>query len=523
MRDYYDETLLYCLDDGSALLDGPALASNTPTAIFGSGFTSSEDRQTAVLASGAATAVENSIAVLPFANMSADPENEFFCDGLAEELLNALTKIESMKVAARTSAFSFKGSNTKVSEIGNVLGVRHVLEGSVRKAGDRVRITVQLANAADGYHIWSERYDREMKDIFAVQDEITLAIVDALKVKLLGDERSAILKKATDNPEAYELYLRGRAFWNRRTPPDFEKAIEYFQRAISIDPNYALAYSGIADSYSLLAYFEAFAPDEMRKKARDAARTAVELDPNSAESHTSIAMYELLFEFNWDACEEHFKRALEINPRFVIALYLYGTHLASQKRFEESYKKGNAALELDPLSQPLNGNVARAFYIGRRYDDAIDLALKNLEISPDFFFTHWVLGVSYRQLGQLDDAIHHLRQAVAGSGIYALKGDLGVALALAGRTDEARELLMELESESSVRYVSPQWSSVIYAALGEKEKAIAFLKKAYDIRAIQLVWLAVDPNFDPLRDEPEFKEIFAKMAMPVDGGGVVRN
>ena len=516
MRDYYDGSLLYCLDDGAALLDGPAVGDER-TAVLPApdvkNLFHSNERATI-------TSPEHSVAVLPFANMSADAENEFFCDGLAEEILNALAKIESLRVAARTSAFSFKGSNTNVYDIGLVLGVRNVLEGSVRKIGDHVRIMVQLVNAADGYQIWSERYDREMNDIFAVQDEITLAIVEALKVKLVGSERSAMLKKGTGDPEAYELYLRGRAIWNRRTPVDLDRAVESFEKAIAIDPDYALAYAGVADSYSLLAYFEARAPSDLRVHARAAALKAIELDDGSAEAHTSLAIYSLIFEFDWDVIEKHFLKAVEINPRYGQARYLFGTYLAVLKRFDEAFEQGRIALDLDPLNLPLNGNIGRTLYLSRRYQDGIDLAHKTLELSPDFFFTHWVLGVCHRELGQMDEAINHLRQSVARSGILALKGDLGVALARAGREDEAREILAELEEQSSRRYVSPHWSSVIHAALGEKEKALECLARAWDARSVQLIWLGADPSFDSLRDEPGFLAVFEKMKIQTSSSKV---
>lgn len=523
MRDYGDETLNFCLDDGAALLDGPASPGDDATAILPkfadvapagwvSGTSDGGSGRTKIFSNAA-----NSIAVLPFVNISPDAENEFFCDGLAEELLNALTKIESLKVAARTSAFSFKGTNAKVSEIGEALGVNTVLEGSVRKSGDRVRIMVQVVNAADGYHLWSERYDREMNDIFAVQDEIALSVVEALKVTLLQSERSAILKKATDNPEAYELYLRGRTFWNRRTPADFQKAISYFENAIAIDGDYSLAYAGLTDCYALLAYFEEVAPHELREKAKASAERAIELDEASAESHTAMAMYNLIFEFDLPAAERHFKKALELNPRLVTAQYLYGTHLATQKRFDESFRRGRIALELDPLSGPLIGNVGRALYIAGRYEEAIALAEKNLELSPNFFFTHWVLGVCHRQIGNNEAAVRHLSRAVELSGIFALKGDLGVALAKAGREGDAREVLAELEAESKKRFVSPLWTAVIYAALGETETALHYLEKAWEVRAVQLLWIRVEPNLDPLRSEPRFIEIFEKSGIGADG------
>jgi adenylate cyclase len=509
-RDYYDDSLLYCLDDGRALLEGPASGNEPVTAIL-----AGVEAKTVILNSTSPIEVPNSIAVLPFAHMSSADDNEYFCDGLAEELINALSKIDGLKVAARTSAFSFKGKDTDISEIARKLSVKTVLEGSVRKSGDRIRVTVQLINAADGYHLWSERYDREINDIFAVQDEITLAVVDALKVKLLQGERSAILKKATDNPEAYQLYLRGRAFWNRRTPADFEKAIDYFQQAIAIDPEYSLAYSGIADSYTLLTYFEVVAPHDFRERIEVNARKAAELDPSSAEAQTAMALYKL-FGFDLDAAEDYFRKAVELNPKLVTARYLFGTHLATRHRFDEAIEQQSIALELDPLSQPLNGNVARVLYFMGKYEDAIKLARKNLELAPDFFFTHWVLGVSYREAGDLEKALLHLRKTVSLSGIFALKGDLGVALAKAGKEKEARDLLAEMEAESKVRYVSPQWPAVIYAALGERETALAFLENAWQVRGIQLLWLDIDPNFDPLRSEPKFIEI-------LNESGVARN
>ncbi len=507
-RDYYDDTLLYCLDDGNALLEGPATVEDPVTALF-----SATAAMTAVLSAESPIITANSIAVLPFMHMSSVEDDEYFCDGLAEELINALSKIDELTVAARTSAFSFKGKNATVSEIGYKLGVKTILEGSVRKSGDRLRITVQLINAADGYHLWSERYDRQMTDIFALQDEITLAIVEALKLKLLGSERTKLLKKATENPAAYEQYLRGRALWNKRTPSDLEKATQYFEKAITIDPEYSLPYSGITDCHALLAYFEQFAPHDLLEKAKASAYKAIELDETSAEANSSMAMYKLVFEFDLRETESRFKNALHLNPKLVTARYLYGTYLATQGRFDEAFVQHKLALELDPISQPLNGNFSRALYMARRYEDAIELAEKNLEIAPDFFISHYVLGVSYRQIGNMEKALGHARLAVSLSGFFAFKGELGVTLAMAGKEAEARELLAELEEAAKTRYVSPQWPSVICAALGETASALAFLEKASEVRAIQLLWLAVDPSFDPLRDEPHFREVMAKLRL----------
>ncbi len=513
-RDYYDDTLGFCLDDGSRLLDGPVMAK--PKRVALPNFRSSDEAKTAIFRNIVDSQIDtyNSIAVLPFMNISADPENEYFCDGLAEELLNALAKIDNLKVAARTSAFSFKGKNRDIGEIGDALGVRNVLEGSVRKSGNRLRISVQLANAADGYHLWSERYDREMQDIFDVQDEITLAIVDALKLKLFGDEKSAMLKKGTDDAEAYELYLRGRFLWNKRTPADFTKAIEYFEQAISIDPGYALAYSGLADCHAFLGYSEVFSPAVIAPKTRAAALKAFELDATLAESHASMAMYKAFYEFDQQGAEDSLLTAIRLNPNSSSAHYWYCSLLASQGRFDESGEQGRIAMELDPLSPIVNGNAARCLCHARQYDEAIELSLKSLAIAPDFFFTFWVLGVAYGQTGKLDDGIENLRQAASMSGILPMKADLGVALATAGQAGEARAMLDGFVELSKNRYVSPLCISKINIALGETALGLEWLEKAYDDRSIGLMWLGTEPVFDSIRTELVFQDISRRIGLP---------
>jgi len=319
-RDYYDDTLVYCLDDGNALLEGPATGSGAgdepATAILSVRAASAGGQILGEAPTrhhiGSTPAYSNSIAVLPFVNMSPDAENEYFCDGLSEELLNALAKIDDLKVAARTSAFSFKGTNTNVNEIGRALNVKTVLEGSVRKSGNRLRITAQLVNASDGYHLWSERYDREMKDIFDVQDEITVAVVDALKVKLFGEEKAAVLKRHTRNPEALEFYLRGLSYFTRFTPEYFQKAIESFDQAIAIDPNYASAYAGLAESYSEMSFFGS--PGEWMPKAKEAALKALELDNTLGNAHNSLAVTKMYYDRDYAGAEHEFKRAIALDP-----------------------------------------------------------------------------------------------------------------------------------------------------------------------------------------------------------------
>ena len=503
-RREYDNSMMFCLDDGAELLYGPA-SDEPATALF-----TADAVRTAVLGSDFPVSSANSIAVLPFTHMSSDEDNEYFCDGLAEELINALSKIDELKVAARTSAFSFKGRETAIPEIAKKLGVKTVLEGSVRKSGDRMRITVQLINAADGYHLWSERYDREFKDVFDVQDEITLAVVDALKVKLLGREKAALLKKGTENPQAYELYMRGRFLWNRRTVGDFEKAIEQFQMAIDIDPTYALAYSGIADCLLFLGYYEACSPAEAAAKAKEAVTKALAMDASLAEAHASMAVYKIYFEFDWNGGEDGLRKAIELNPKLPTARYWYCSVLDAFGRFDESIEQGRIAHEIDPLDLISPCNIVRALTHAGRYTEAIDLALKTLEIAPEFYVTHWALGVVYLKTGKFEEAVERFRFAAA-KGFLFLRAYLGYALALSGRTDEAREILAELHAEKNRRYVSPLCMCVIHTGLGEIEDALDWLEEAWRMRTILLMWIKTEPIFDALREESRFKNVLVQM------------
>jgi len=509
----YDNTMMFCLDDGAELLYGPASMDEPATAISSEPLAKptgspSGEGVTALFQTSSASQIDiaNSIAVLPFAHLSSDPDDEYFCDGLAEELLNALSRIDGLKVAARTSSFSYKGKDVRIAEIGRTLGVEKVLEGSVRKSGNRLRITAQLINTADGYHVWSDRYDRETRDIFDIQDEITLAVVEALKLKLFGDERSAVLKKGTENAEAHELYLRGRALWSRRTYADFTKATEHFERAIGLDPNYALAYAGLADCYTFFAYFEAYSPAEMAPKTKSAVEKAIKLGPGLPECHCSLAIYKTFFEFDIAAGEKDLRKAIGLNPHSPLAHYWLCSVLAALGRAEESLIEGRAAMKLDPLSPVVNATLARALCCAGQYDEAIELSIRNFEILPDFFFSHWVLGWAHEQLGDMGTAIDHYRKAAKDSGL-TLFGYLGKALARSGHPDEARALLDELEQRTKNQYVSPVASAVILAELGEMSSALEMLNRAWQVRAIHLMWVRCDPVFEAFRSEPLFKEI----------------
>ena len=455
---------------------------------------------------------QNSIAVLPFSNITADPDNDYFCDGLAEELSNALGKIKGLKVAARTSAFSFKNKNLEVSEIGSALNVKTILEGSVRKSGKRVRITVQLANVSDGYHLWSERYDREMRDILDVQDEITLAVVDALKVKLLGKVKSAMLKRYTDNTKAYELYLKGCFYRGKGGTESRKKAVEYFQDAIAADPNYALAYAELSFGYRVLVSSGSLDPQEFSPKVEAMALKALELDEDLAEAHFAMACFKQ-DAWKWRDAESSFKRAIGLNPNLPKAYVGYAGYLSRVGRAVEAIKKVKRARELDPLSPIINANVGFILYFARHHDEAIETLKRTLELDSNFAFAHLYLGYNYAAKGMFTEAVREYKEAIRlGQNTPSNQVYLGASYAGKGEVKQARAILKQLLTSKS--YVSPGELTVLYAALGEREKAFASLEKAFELHDLQLQYLGVDPAFDSLRDDPRFQELLRKVGLP---------
>ncbi len=424
----------------------------------------------------------NSIAVLPFANMSADAENEYFCDGLAEELLNALAKINDLKVAARTSAFAFKDKNTNVSEVGNILNVKTVLEGSVRRAGNRLRITVQLINAADGYHLWSERYDREMADIFDVQDEITLAVVDALKVKLFSDEKAAILERYTDNTEAYELYLKGRYHHLKDTAEGWLRGIEFFEKAIEIEPNYALAYSAIANCYTSLHVFGVLSPDRIVPEWKAVIHKALEIDERLAEAHFARANFLFWYGWNFSEAEQSFERAIKLNPKIEELRRLYGLFLSSQKRFDESIDECKYAVELNPLSLVAQLHLGWAYLFAFRYEGALEQVKRMREIEPDFHGAYWLLGSVYLAQENFTEAIDAFEKCMSLGGTPIAESYLGCAYGLSGRRDEASVILNRFLETREQHYAAAFHIARVYAGLGETKKVFDWLEKAAEDR-----------------------------------------
>lgn len=506
-RDYTDDTLLYCLDDGSALLDGPGSGDEPATAILSElGQPAGRGDQSPVTGTVTAQTPTNSIAVLPFTNISADPDNEYFCDGLAEELLNALAKIENLKVAARTSAFSFKGRNANVRDIAAALNVKTVLEGSVRMSADRIRITAQLINAADGYHIWSERYDREMKDLFDVQDEITLAVVDALRIKLLGDQHAAVVKHHTKSTEAYEFYLRGLSYFTKFTPEFFQKAIESFKQAISLDPGYASAYAGLAESYSEMSFFGS--STEWMPKAKEAARKALELDDRLGNAHSSLAVTMMYYDRDFAGAEDEFKRALALDPGSAHIQMWYGWFLGLTRRFEEALDQMRRARELDPLSHLIGFGIGAIYFWSGQVDKAVDQLGRVIELNPHFPLTYLYLAGAFIEKGDTASAVSTIETAPVPLVDPISLSAVAYVHACAGNRDRATRILRELERAAEGLEVQ---IAQVYVGLVDHDRAVAWLEKAIDTSSVWLIWLGVDPSFNRLRSDPRFESFMRRL------------
>ncbi len=455
-----------------------------------------------------------SIAVLPFRDMSSEKDQDYFCEGIAEELINALVKLKGLRVAARTSAFQFKARDSDIQEIGEQLKVKTVLEGSIRKAGNRLRITAQLINVEDGFHIWSEKYDRDLEDIFAIQDEISLAIVDKLKVKLLGEEKSALVKRHTINQEAHNLYLKGLYFWNRRLEGGMKLAMEHFQQAIEKDPDYALAHVGVADTYNVTGYFGYSPPSETFPRAKAAAQRALEIDDLLGEAHASLGFAAMSFDWDWSAAEREFKRAIELNPAYATAHSWYAAYLFAMGRFEESIMEALRARELDPLSLMINAVLGIAFTFARRHDEAIEHLRKVLEMDPNFLFANTYILRPLIETGRIDEAIDIMRRVepLAAEHGYTLAW-FGCAYALVGQRDDALRILDRLDELARERYVPPLYRAFTLTGLGETDEMMDWMEKAYQKRDPMLIFLKTDLSFDRVRSNPRFKLLLKRIGL----------
>ncbi|MDQ3673870.1 MAG: protein kinase, partial [Gemmatimonadota bacterium] len=455
-----------------------------------------------------------SIGVLPFTNMSTDPENEYFSDGITEEILNALMRLPALKVAARSSSFALKGKSLSIAEIGERLRVSTVLEGSVRRVNQRVRITAQLINTADGYNVWSERYDRDVEDVFAIQDEIARTIVDHLQVKLTKAESQAIGKRQTDNLEAYELYLRGRHCWNQwHMPGMMQKAMRHYEAALGEDPDYALAHHGLADAYSILGLYAFAPPSEVMPKARAAALRAVELAPELAETRTSLGFVHMLG-WDWAAAETMLLQAIDINPRYAQARTFHSWLLTILGRHGEALDEARRGRDLNPLSHGGSGVSGLVSYNGRRYDESIAEGQRTLEFEPTSLLAMLATSVSYAGKGEHDQAIKHAERGLSLSPeSNFMRAILGVVLAIAGRSADARGILSDLVDRSKRSYVAPILMSWIHASLQERDSAFEWLDKAYEERTCTLGLGIGFALYDGIRDDPRFEQLLFKLGL----------
>lgn len=459
---------------------------------------------------------QKSVAVLPFVNLSPEKADEYLSDGMTEELLNALAKVKGLHVPGRSSSFAFKGRKEEgiFRKVGEQLHVNTVLEGSVRKAGTRLRITAQLINVADGFHLWSETYDREMADIFAIQSDVAQRVATALKGQLLAGEREQLARKPTENLEAYGLYLKGRYHMIKDTEEASWKAIESYEKAIELDPNYALAYAGLADAYGGLGGVWGFvSPTETVPKSRAAALRAIELDETLAEAHAALAGCKF-FEWNWEEAERELKRALELNPNIPGAHAFLGGLLQGRGRFNEAIAARRQAQKLDPLRPDFTAYLGYPYFLAHQYDQAIACYRQALEMDPKYFWASLWLGEVFVQQGEYDKAISEINKAVNLSGRNVRTvAELAYAYAVSGKRDEAMRLLDELKQRSANAYVAPYFIALVHAGLAEKDETFEWLDKAYQERFIFLYWLKVEPVFDDLHSDPRFVALLKKVGL----------
>jgi serine/threonine protein kinase/Tfp pilus assembly protein PilF len=451
-----------------------------------------------------------SIAVLPFEDYSPQKDQGHLCDGFAESLINALTQVKDLRIPARISSFSFKGKEQDIEEIGKELDVKTVLEGSIQKAGDRLRITTKLINIADKSTIWSEQYNRELDDVFSIQDEITLAIVEELKLRLIGEERRNLTKRHTKNVEAYDLYLMGRFFWWQRTEEAFYKALGYFQQAIEIDPGYALAYSGLADTYLTMHNYDILSAREATLKAKEAARKALSLDENLAEAHTSVAFVKIIGDLDLEGAEKELQQAIKLNPNYSSARAYYAWHLSCIGQFERALEEANHAYRLDPLNMNGPKLIGDIHYLARRYDKAVEAYQKLVNVIPYNPTYHNWLGRAYLEVSQYEDALAEFQKALELTN-GSPGTDIAITYAKMGKIVEAEAVLENVLELSKKRYIFPVSIASVYFYLDKKDQAFEWMNRAYEEGDFNLITLKVHPVFDRVRTDPRYIALLKKI------------
>ncbi len=463
-----------------------------------------------------ATRQITSIAVLPMENLSGDAGQDYFADGMTDELIASLARISSLRVISRTTAMEYKGRHESLEKIAHDLNVDAVVEGTVLRAGGRVRITAELVQVSTDRHLWADTYESPMGDVLALQNQVASAIVSQIRIKLTPQDKEHLAATRSINSAAFEDYLKGRYYWGKRSEDSLDKAIHYFQSATEEDPQYALAYAGLADCYGILgaAIVGTIPTSEVAPKAEAAATRAVDLDPMLAETQTALATVEFNYDWKWTAAETGFRRAIQLNPSYATAHQRYSLYLMAMGRTEESLAEMNLARSLDPLSLSVNFSLGWRLYMARQYDQAIAQLLNTIEMDPAYLLAHIVLGQCYEQKGQYGLAIAELQKAASLSpGSPPVMAALAHAYAAAGQRQEALKLLDELKAQSGRRYVSPFYVALVYTGLGDREQALVWLGAAYDDRSNNMIFLNAVPEFDRLRPEPRFQTLLRRIGL----------
>jgi TolB-like protein/DNA-binding winged helix-turn-helix (wHTH) protein/Flp pilus assembly protein TadD len=453
------------------------------------------------------------LAVLPFDNLSRDPDQEFFSDGLTEEMIAQLGKLnpEQLTVITRGSVAKYKRTSLPVAQIGGELHADYIVQGSVRRAPDRVRITVHLIQVPEQTDRWTDTYDRELKDVLTLQDSVARTIANQIHIALTPGQKSRLATRHSVDADAYEAYLKGRYYWNKRTADGMQKAQVYFQQAIDKDPSFGAAYSGLADCNSGLTWHGFTSPAQTLPKAKAAAHKAIEIDPQSAEAHASLALV-LHHEWDWPGAEAEFKRALQLDPNYANAHHWYGDYLSVRGRHDEALVEAKKALDLDPLNLMINTWVGLRHYLAHKYEAAIEQSRNTIELDSNFAAAHLLLGESYVQMGLQEKGLAELKSATilsADNPLYLAQ--VGVAYASEGRKAEALQIISQLQTTSTMRYVSPYGLAQIYAALNDNEQTFKWLQLAYDDRAVWMTYLAVDPVFDRYRSDQRFQDLLRRL------------
>lgn len=497
------------------------ISATDPSSSTGTRTSRASAAQTTTLRPGRVSKIIGSLAVLPFENVSRDPENEYLSDGIAGSLINILATVPRLRVMAQSTVFRYKGREIDPQAIGRELNVRAVLTGRMMQSGGSLRIGTELVDVATGAQLWSAQFDRKPGDIFLIQDEISNEISGKLRLQLTRAERKRLIRRDTEDAEAYRLYLQGRHHWNRWTEEGFYKAIGYFQQAVEKDPSYALAYTGLAESYVLLGWNSYLPPKDAFPKGKAAAMTALHLDPDLGEAHTPLAAALWLYDWQWKEAQTEFKRSLELNPAYPTANHWHAEYVMTMGHQLEAIAKMKNSQELDPLSLIISVAIGWAFYMARRYDEAIEQLLRTVELDPNYPVTHWILGLLYRKTGRYELAVTAGEKGVNLSGGSPLmRAALAHTYGESGRTKEAVQVLDDLTELAKHKYVAPHFFAGIHIGLGENERAIQYLEKSWEDHSHWLIYLHLDPSMDALRSNPSFQDLLRRVGLPTPAAAI---